>query len=376
MSETAQSQNETWPLPCRPRQAPFHATHRAFVNTNNTMKRSHSDNDTLTLTVVHVTKTATESYVETVSRTETVFALKTRVQKHIKNLSPSFMRLIYKGGTWDDSNLVSDLLKAITNVEPLAVEFISHHVFPFSFVLFSWYLVFFALTFLLRSRPWKKYWAKNCLTVGSAPKCLFAGFKDQNNTVAVSKAREYSMMLVKLKLTEAKTNTITIISPSKTTTMRTRAVNTVWTDPPGLCPATTCIVVVCCPLLLPPPPPLPPTTTTTTTTTFLRPPRNIQEVNPKKILCDAHRHNMNLTFVHWHKFNCKSSNAGVMAIVFFALYRIKYTALKCTTNLFVKVVVITWLPIVLIFQRVLFLIVLLLHLQKAQPPRLFFWPLL
>ena len=227
----------------------------------------------------------------------------------------------------------------------------------------------------LRSRPWKKYWAKNCLTVGSAPKCLFAGFKDQNNTVAVSKAREYSMMLVKLKLTEAKTNTITIISPSKTTTMRTRAVNTVWTDPPGLCPATTCIVVVCCPLLLPPPP-LPPPPTTTTTTTFLRPPRNIQEVNPKKILCDAHRHNMNLTFVHWHKFNCKSSNAGVMAIVFFALYRIKYTALKCTTNLFVKVVVITWLPIVLIFQRVLFLIVLLLHLQKAQPPRLFFCPLL
>ena len=73
---------------------------------NNTMKRSHSDNDTLTLTVVHVTKTATESYVETVSRTETVFALKTKVQKHI-HLSPSFMRLIYKGGTWDDSNLVS-----------------------------------------------------------------------------------------------------------------------------------------------------------------------------------------------------------------------------------------------------------------------------
>jgi hypothetical protein len=70
------------------------------------MKRTHSDYDTLTLTVVHVTKTATESYAVTVSRTDSVVSLKQKMQRHI-HLSPSFMRLIYKGATWDDPNVVS-----------------------------------------------------------------------------------------------------------------------------------------------------------------------------------------------------------------------------------------------------------------------------
>jgi len=72
------------------------------------MKRTHSEasgTHTLTLSVVHVTPTATIPYEISVQRNETILQVKEQVEQYVQ-LPALSMRLIYQGSSWDDSKMV------------------------------------------------------------------------------------------------------------------------------------------------------------------------------------------------------------------------------------------------------------------------------